>query len=84
MRRFALTAIAVTVLLPAASASARPLPERISLPNGFLPEGIAITSDGTFYTGSLIDGSIYRGDIRTGLGDILVRGWRGHGRCLCL
>ncbi|HEY3210235.1 MAG TPA: superoxide dismutase [Actinomycetota bacterium] len=73
MRRAILSVIAVAaLLLPAHAASARPLPDRIPLPNGFLPEGIAITSGGTFYTGSLIDGSIYRGDVRSGLGIIFI------------
>jgi hypothetical protein len=72
MRRFILAATVAALLLPAIPASARPLPDRIPLPNGFSPEGIDITGDGTFFTGSLIDGSIYRGDVRTGLGDVFI------------
>ena len=73
MRRaiLALT-VAAAMLLSATAAGARPLPDRISLPNGFMPEGIAITNGSTFYTGSLIDGSIYRGDIRTGGGGVFI------------
>lgn len=72
MRRaiIAIVALAATVLA-APAAGARPLPGRIPLPNGFSPEGIAIAGT-TFYTGSLIDGSIYRGDIRTGQGSVFV------------
>lgn len=74
MRRaiIALAAVAA-VLVSATAASARPLPDRINLPNGFQPEGIAMTNGRTFYTGSLIDGSIYRGDIRTGHGSIFIQ-----------
>jgi strictosidine synthase-like protein len=73
MRRAILALAAVAALvLPATEASARSLPDRIPVPNGFLPEGIAITNGGTFYTGSLIDGSIYRGDVRTGQGSIFI------------
>jgi hypothetical protein len=72
MRRVILAAAVAALLLPALPASAGPLPERIPLPDGFFPEGIEITGDGTFYTGSLNDGSIYRGDVRTGLGDIFI------------
>jgi hypothetical protein len=72
MRRLVLAAAVVALLLPALPATARSIPDRISLPNGFFPEGIDISSDGTFYTGSLLDGSIYRGDVRTGLGEIFI------------
>jgi hypothetical protein len=73
MRRILLVVMAaVALLVPAPSASARHLPQRIPLPNGFQPEGIDIAHGRTFYAGSLADGSIYRGDIRTGRGRILV------------
>jgi sugar lactone lactonase YvrE len=49
------------------------LPERIALPNGFRPEGIEIKGS-TFYVGSIPTGAIYRGDLRTGEGSILVPG----------
>jgi sugar lactone lactonase YvrE len=49
------------------------LPERIALPNGFRPEGIEIKGP-TFYVGSIPTGAIYRGDLRTGEGSILVPG----------
>jgi sugar lactone lactonase YvrE len=45
-------------------------PSRIDLPNGFRPEGIAIKGK-TFFTGSLADGAIYRGDLRTGEGSVI-------------
>ncbi len=47
-------------------------PEVISLPTGFQPEGIAIGRGHYFFVGSLISGAIYRGDLRTGAGDVLV------------
>lgn len=43
----------------------RPYPGVLGLPNGFSPEGIAIEGR-TAYTGSLVDGSIQRVDLRTG------------------
>lgn len=46
--------------------------EVIPLPIGFRPEGIVTGRGHTFYVGSLADGSIYRGDLRTGEGEILV------------
>ena len=42
-------------------------PSQIDLPNGFQPEGIAIKGK-TFFVGSLANGAIYRGDLRTGEG----------------
>ena len=56
--------------------------DRIELPVGFRPEGITLGSGSTFYVGSLgccgdeapglVGGAIYRGDLRTGEGEILV------------
>jgi sugar lactone lactonase YvrE len=53
-------------------------PSIIDLPNGWRPEGIAIGKGTTFYVGSLADGAIYRGDLRTGEGDIFVPGVTGR------
>ena len=47
-------------------------PDEIGLPDGFFPEGIAVGSGSTFYVGSLSDGSVYRGDLRTGEGAVLI------------
>jgi hypothetical protein len=62
----------LTVLLAAAPARAARVEDRISLPPASQPEGIAIAPGGTFYTGSLATGTIYRGDVRTGAVDVLV------------
>ena len=63
---------ALTSLLLAVPVRAAHLQDRISLPPGSQPEGIAIAPDGTFYTGSLATGTIYRGSVRTGAVDVLV------------
>jgi len=47
-------------------------PAVIQLPTGFQPEGIEIGKGTTFYVGSVATGAIYRGDLRTGQGAILV------------
>ena len=52
--------------------------ETISLPNGWLPEGIAIAPGGTFYSGSRANGAVYAGSLRTGEGDMLVPGVEGR------
>ncbi len=59
------------LLLVAAPASARPFPDVIPLPNGFQPEGIDIRGK-SFYVGSIPTGAVYRGDLRTGAGSVLV------------
>ncbi len=53
-------------------------PDRIQLPDGFRPEGIAVGKGHTFYTGSLGSGAIYQGDLRTGEGSLLVPAQTGR------
>jgi sugar lactone lactonase YvrE len=55
-----------------AAAPAQTFPDVIELPNGFAPEGIAVGKGTTFYVGSLVMGAVYRGDLRTGEGAVLV------------
>lgn len=75
MRRITLLA---AWMAAAASVLATPLgaggglPEKIALPDGFRPEGIAISQNGTFYVGSIPTGAVYRGSLRTGAGAVLV------------
>jgi sugar lactone lactonase YvrE len=49
-----------------------PFPAVIQLPLGFQPEGIEVGRGTTFYVGSVASGAVYRGDLRTGKGSILV------------
>jgi len=53
-------------------------PTTISLPNGFQPEGITIGEGTTFYVGAFATGAIYRGDVLTGEGDVLVQPQEGR------
>jgi sugar lactone lactonase YvrE len=62
----------------AASASGKAFPEVIQLPRGFQPEGIEIGKGTMFYVGSVANGSIYRGNLRTGSGAVLVPGAAGR------
>jgi sugar lactone lactonase YvrE len=66
-----------TAVLAAPLAASSQFPERIPLPNGFRPEGIAIKGT-TFYVGSIPTGAIFRGDLRTGEGSILNPGAAGR------
>jgi hypothetical protein len=72
MKRLLLALTTVALMASAtAGAAGSAFPERIELPDGFQPEGIAIA--GThFYVGSIPTGAVYRGDLRTGEGNMLV------------
>jgi hypothetical protein len=65
-------------LLAASPAHAAPFPDRIELPPGFQPEGIAVGRGTTFYVGSIPTGAVYAGDLRTGEGEVLVPGAPGR------
>jgi hypothetical protein len=51
--------------------------DEVGLPVGFRPEGIA-SAGRTFFSGSLADGRIWRGDLITGKGAVLVPGVTGR------
>ncbi len=71
--------VTFVLLVVVASATARTgFPETIALPNGFQPEGISIGKGTTFYVGSIPTGAVYRGNLRTGEGAILVPGATGR------
>ena len=73
MRRIVLLFLVLAMVLVALPAAAAPqFPDEIELPDGFFPEGIAVGKGSTFYVGSLADGSVYKGDLRTGEGDVVV------------
>jgi sugar lactone lactonase YvrE len=52
-------------------------PTEFPLPNGFLPEGIAIGSKPYAYMGSRANGAVYRTDLRTGEGQVIYEGETG-------
>lgn len=75
--------VALCAALAAALAAAVPaakhksFPEVIQLPTGFGPEGLEIKGD-TFYVGSVATGAIFRGNLRTGSGEVLIPGGSGR------
>jgi sugar lactone lactonase YvrE len=74
----ALTSGGVAVAQPGHQDGKDRFPATINLPNGFRPEGISIGKGTSFYVGSVGDGAIYRGDLKTGKGKILVDGIPGN------
>jgi hypothetical protein len=74
--------LALLAVWPAAGASpagqSGNFPPRIDLPDGFFPEGIESGPGTSFFVGSMTDGAIWRGDLRTGSGTILATGAPGR------
>ncbi|MEU5952244.1 superoxide dismutase [Streptomyces sp. NPDC047525] len=52
-------------------------PTEFPLPDGFLPEGIAIGTKPYAYMGSRANGAVYRTDLRTGRGEVFFEGATG-------
>lgn len=73
------TALAVAAGTGTAQAAGRrpAWPTEFPLPDGWLPEGIAVGGAPYAYMGSRADGSIYRTDLRTGKGGVLHEGAPG-------
>lgn len=73
--KLSLLAVTATALLTltvhSTSAAEKPFPKRIPALFGSLPEGFAIGNRTTAYNGS-VDGSIYKMDLRSGEGELLV------------
>jgi hypothetical protein len=59
---------------PATAAPSRNFPDQIDLPHGFFPEGIESGRGTSVFVGSLVDGAIWRGNVRTGSGAVLAGG----------
>jgi hypothetical protein len=82
VRKFVVLFIAILgfVLAPWPATAAPPdnFPDQIDLPNGFFPEGIESGRGTSFFVGSLIDGAIWRGDLRTGSREELTPGETGR------
>ena len=70
IRAFLVSILALLVVAP--SSLAHPLQDRIELPNGFQPEGIASTGGRDLFVGSIPTGAIWRGDAKTGNGSVRV------------
>jgi hypothetical protein len=67
-----LSALLLVPTLSAFAAADAVFPDLIGLPTGHRPEGIAVGRGSSFYAGSLANGSVYGGDLRTGEGEIVV------------
>jgi sugar lactone lactonase YvrE len=74
------TAVAAVALIPAAGGAKKSakFPDPILLPNGFQPEGLEVGKGTTFYVGSVANGAIYKGSLRTGAGAVFIPGADGR------
>jgi len=70
----AVAAAPATVAAPAAHPHHRTLPDRVELPDGFLPEGIATGIGPWAWFGSRADGDLYRANLVTGEGEVVSEG----------
>ena len=68
----ALALLALALVSTAPALAQNVFPPVIPLPDGYQPEGITVGRGPTFFVGSIPTGSIYRGSLRTGQGEILV------------
>ncbi len=76
---FRLLAVAIlspVLMVPLAgtATAAEKYPDRIELPDGFLPEGIAIGPTKMAYLGSRANGDIYEVNLRSGKGHVISKG----------
>jgi sugar lactone lactonase YvrE len=76
-RVLVLLVLAAVAALPTAAGAAT-FPDTIRLPDGWQPEGIASGRGTSLYVGSIPTGAVWKGDARTGRGDVLVTGQPGR------
>jgi sugar lactone lactonase YvrE len=69
---FIFLALSLALLLAGVAGAAPAFPKIIPLPDGFAPEGVVTGRGPEIFAGSLVNGAIYRADLRRGTGDIVV------------
>ena len=69
---------AIATLAGVAGAGAAAFPDRIELPDGWQPEGIAAGRGHDLFVGSIPTGAVWRVDARTGEGEPAVPGGQGR------
>src|SRR5688572_19397504 len=82
-RLLVLAALALGVFVivqpaPTSRVQALPFASTIQLPNGWLPEGVATGDGATLYSGSRRNGAIYKADLESGQGSIIVTSQAGR------
>jgi sugar lactone lactonase YvrE len=70
--RVVTAAVLVSMVIPVSLQAAGAFPDLVALPNGWRPEGVAVGRGHDLYSGSLATGAVYKADLRTGDGAVLV------------
>jgi sugar lactone lactonase YvrE len=78
VRRLLVLLVMASIALVPATAGAGTFPDTIRLPDGWQPEGIAAGRGTSLYVGSIPTGAVWKGDARTGRGQVLVPGREGR------
>jgi sugar lactone lactonase YvrE len=78
VRRLLAVLVLVGIAVLPATAGAATFPDTIRLPDDWQPEGIASGKGTSLYVGSIPTGAVWKGDARTGRGDVLVPGQAGR------
>lgn len=78
VRRLLVLAVMAAIAVLPTTAGATGFPETIRLPDGWQPEGIASGRGTSLYVGSLATGAVWKGDARSGRGDVLVAPQEGR------
>lgn len=65
-------------LTPNGALAAEPFPELVHLPSDWQAEGVAVGAGTDVYSGSLATGAVWKADLRTGAGAVLVPGGAGR------
>lgn len=73
-----LAGLLATLLVAAPAGADSPWPDSIAVPTGSYPEGIAAGRGHEVFVGSLLDGALYRADLRTGRGEVVAPGAPGR------
>ncbi len=72
----AVPVVSILMALPAAAGPA--FPDTIPVPSGSYPEGVTVGQGHELFVSSLLDGALYRTDLRTGDGEVIAEGQSGR------
>jgi len=78
MRRIVAVLATMAALVAPSALAKGGFPKVIQLPQGFQPEGLESGKGTTFYVGSRATGAVYKGNLRSGKGAVLVPGAAGR------
>lgn len=72
----ALSVVSIMMAVPAAAGVS--FPDTMPVPSGSYPEGVTVGQGPELFVSSLLDGALYRADLRTGEGEVIAEGQPGR------